>query len=102
MRLLSLFGVALALIGFSFAALLLVLRLAHGPEWAAQGVFVLFAVLFIFTGAQFIGLGLLGEYLGRVYHDVRAHPRFFVEQIVRSPPPAAQSDGQLRDSSDPR
>jgi undecaprenyl-phosphate 4-deoxy-4-formamido-L-arabinose transferase len=47
-------------------------------------VFVLFAVLFIFTGAQFLGLGLLGEYLGRVYHDVRARPRFFVERVVRS------------------
>ena len=85
MRLLSLFGAAMALTGFAFGVLLLVLRLANGPEWAAQGVFVLFAVLFIFTGAQFVGLGLLGEYLGRVYHDVRAHPRFFVEQIVRSP-----------------
>lgn len=85
LRMLSLFGAALALIGFGFGVLLLVLRLAHGPEWAAQGVFVLFAVLFIFTGAQFIGLGLLGEYLGRVYHDVRARPRFHVEHIYRAP-----------------
>lgn len=84
LRLLSLFGAALAAFGFVFALLLLVLRLANGPEWAAQGVFVLFAVLFIFTGAQFVGLGLLGEYLGRVYHDVRARPRFYVERIVRS------------------
>ena len=89
LRMLSLFGGALALTGFAFGLLLLVLRLAHGPEWAAQGVFVLFAVLFIFTGAQFLGLGLLGEYLGRVYHDVRARPRFFVERIVRAPAPAA-------------
>jgi len=88
LRVLSLFGGALALTGFAFGLLLLVLRLAQGPEWAAQGVFVLFAVLFIFTGAQFIGLGLLGEYLGRVYHDVRARPRFFVERIVRAPAPA--------------
>jgi undecaprenyl-phosphate 4-deoxy-4-formamido-L-arabinose transferase len=91
LRLLSLFGAGMALTGFAFGVLLLVLRLANGPEWAAQGVFVLFAVLFIFTGAQFVGLGLLGEYLGRVYHDVRAHPRFFVEQIVRSPAAAMPS-----------
>jgi undecaprenyl-phosphate 4-deoxy-4-formamido-L-arabinose transferase len=84
LRMLSLFGGAMALTGFLFSLLLLVLRLAHGPEWAAEGVFVLFAVLFIFTGAQFLGLGLLGEYLGRVYHDVRARPRFFVERVVRS------------------
>lgn len=92
LRMLSLFGGGLAIFGFLFAALLLVLRITHGAEWAADGVFSLFAVLFIFTGAQFVGLGLLGEYLGRVYHDVRARPRFHVEQVIRaatlSPSPA--------------
>jgi undecaprenyl-phosphate 4-deoxy-4-formamido-L-arabinose transferase len=96
LRLLSLFGGTLALAGFAFAVLLLVLRLANGPEWAAQGVFVLFAVLFIFTGAQFVGLGLLGEYLGRVYHDVRARPRFFVDRIVRSPTTGQPITANLR------
>ncbi|MDT3723304.1 undecaprenyl-phosphate 4-deoxy-4-formamido-L-arabinose transferase, partial [Pseudomonas oryzihabitans] len=91
LRMLSLFGGGLALFGFLFAALILVLRLAHGPEWAADGVFSLFAILFIFTGAQFVGLGLLGEYLGRVYHDVRARPRFHVEQVFRAPTPSPSS-----------
>jgi undecaprenyl-phosphate 4-deoxy-4-formamido-L-arabinose transferase len=45
-------------------------------------VFTLFAVLFIFVGAQFIGLGLLGEYLGRMYYDVRARPRYFVHKVT--------------------
>jgi undecaprenyl-phosphate 4-deoxy-4-formamido-L-arabinose transferase len=95
LRLLSLFGAALAMGGFAFGLLLLVLRIANGPEWAAQGVFVLFAVLFIFTGAQFVGLGLLGEYLGRVYNDVRARPRYFVEQIIRSPSSGARFASNL-------
>jgi undecaprenyl-phosphate 4-deoxy-4-formamido-L-arabinose transferase len=60
----------------------MVLRLIHGPEWAAEGVFTLFAILFIFVGAQFIGLGLLGEYIGRIYHDVRDRPRYFVRRVV--------------------
>jgi len=38
--------------------------------------------LFIFIGAQFLAMGLLGEYIGRIYSDVRARPRFFVERIV--------------------
>jgi len=54
----------------------------HGAGWSAEGVFTLFAVLFIFTGAQFIAMGLLGEYIGRIYHDVRARPRYFVHQVV--------------------
>ena len=62
------------------------LRLIFGASWAGHGTFVLFAVLFVFTGGQFIGMGLLGEYLGRMYSDVRARPRFFIEKIVRAEP----------------
>jgi undecaprenyl-phosphate 4-deoxy-4-formamido-L-arabinose transferase len=50
--------------------------------WAVNGVFTLFAVLFILIGAQFIALGLLGEYLGRVYNDVRARPRYYIHHII--------------------
>ena len=39
-------------------------------------------MLFTFIGAQFIGMGLLGEYIGRIYTDVRARPRYFVQQDV--------------------
>lgn len=84
LRLLSLVGGAMAVAGFCFALLLLTLRLMFGAAWAGHGVFVLFAVLFTFTGVQLVGMGLLGEYLGRMYNDVRARPRFFIERIVRT------------------
>lgn len=58
------------------------MRLIYGAVWAAQGVFTLFAILFIFVGAQFVAMGLLGEYIGRIYHDVRGRPRYFVQQVV--------------------
>lgn len=61
LRLLSIFGSVIALLGFAFGLLLVVLRLAFGPQWAAEGVFMLFAVLFMFIGAQFVGMGLLGS-----------------------------------------
>lgn len=67
---------------------LIVMRLAFGADWAGDGLFVLFAVLFVFTGGQFIGMGLLGEYLGRMYSDVRARPRFFIEKVLRNQPAA--------------
>jgi undecaprenyl-phosphate 4-deoxy-4-formamido-L-arabinose transferase len=82
LRLLSLLGGIASLIGIGFGASLLVARLVLGPDWAAQGVFTLFSVLFIFVGALFVGMGLLGEYLGRIYYDVRGRPRYFVEEIV--------------------
>ncbi len=82
LRLLSVFGSVVAVAGFLLALLLVILRLFLGPAWSANGVFMLFAVLFIFIGAQFIGMGLLGEYIGRIYHDVRARPRYFIQRVV--------------------
>ena len=82
LRLLSVLGVIISAPGVGLGILIFVMRLIYGAEWAAQGVFTLFAILFIFVGAQFIGMGLLGEYIGRIYHDVRARPRYFVQQVL--------------------
>lgn len=83
LRLLSVLGGLTSIAGVGFGFFLLVMRLVFGSQWAAEGVFTLFAILFIFVGAQFVGMGLLGEYIGRIYHDVRARPRFFVHQVIR-------------------
>lgn len=94
LRLLSIVGVGMAILGVLFALALVVLRLIFGAPWAGHGTFVLFAVLFVFTGGQFIGMGLLGEYLGRMYSDVRARPRFFIEKVVRGSPVTALDTAQ--------
>ncbi|HEY1847451.1 MAG TPA: undecaprenyl-phosphate 4-deoxy-4-formamido-L-arabinose transferase [Buttiauxella sp.] len=82
LRMLSVFGSIIAVMGFTLSVLLVALRIAFGPQWAAEGVFMLFAVLFMFIGAQFVGMGLLGEYIGRIYTDVRARPRYFIQRVV--------------------
>lgn len=82
LRLLSIIGGFVSMAGIGFGIFLIVMRLIFGSAWAAEGVFTLFAILFIFTGAQFLALGLLGEYIGRIYHDVRARPRYFVDHTV--------------------
>jgi undecaprenyl-phosphate 4-deoxy-4-formamido-L-arabinose transferase len=81
LRVLSILGGIISVAGIGFGVFLLVMRVYYGAEWAAQGVFTLFAVLFIFVGAQFVAMGLLGEYIGRIYHDVRARPRYFVQRV---------------------
>lgn len=83
LRMLSVFGSVIAVLGFLLALLLVLLRLTLGSAWSADGVFTLFAALFIFIGAQFIAMGLLGEYIGRIYNDVRARPRYFIQHIIR-------------------
>ncbi len=95
LRLLSFMGVVIATCGVGFGVLLMVLRFVYGATWAAEGVFTLFAVLFIFIGAQFIGLGLIGEYIGRIYHDVRGRPRFFIREIRGAGPSPAKEKSTL-------
>lgn len=94
LRLLSVVGSLIALAGFAFSLLLIGLRLFLGPQWSAEGVFMLFSVLFIFIGAQFIGMGLLGEYIGRIYNDVRARPRYFIQRVVNSAVPVRSEEDE--------
>jgi len=82
LRLLSIMGGLLAIAGFAFSMLLIVTRIIYGADWAGEGIFTVFAVLFIFIGVQLLAVGLLGEYIGRIYHDVRARPRYFVHRVV--------------------
>jgi undecaprenyl-phosphate 4-deoxy-4-formamido-L-arabinose transferase len=82
LRALSVIGVILSGFGFGLGIFILIMRLMYGPEWAAAGVFTLFALLFIFVGIQFLGMGLLGEYIGRIYYDVRDRPRYVISDIT--------------------
>ena len=82
LRLLSIIGGVISVSGIGFGIFLIIMRIIFGAPWAADGVFTLFAILFIFIGSQFVALGLLGEYIGRIYNDVRARPRYFVQDVT--------------------
>lgn len=82
LRLLSMVGTLIAAGGIGFGIFLMLMRLLYGATWAAEGVFTLFAILFVFVGAQFVAMGLLGEYIGRIYTDVRGRPRYFIRRII--------------------
>jgi undecaprenyl-phosphate 4-deoxy-4-formamido-L-arabinose transferase len=74
-------GVLLATLGVCFGLFLAVARLLYGALWAAEGVFTLFAILFVFVGLQFFALGLIGEYIGRIYREVRKRPEYVIEHV---------------------
>ena len=95
LRLLSFGGMLISALGIGLGVLLAALRILMGATWAADGIFTLFAILFVFIGAQFVGLGILGEYIGRIYQDVRNRPRFFVKEIYSSD--ASNSDERISD-----
>lgn len=84
LRMLTYFGLLAGFTGFVLGLYIIARRFIDpdGNEWANGGVFTLFAVSFFFTGIQMVGIGVIGEYIGRIYTDVRARPRYFVEEIV--------------------
>lgn len=95
LKVLSILGAGMAVAGIAFAFLLLVARIILGAAWAANGVFTLFAILFFFIGLQFMGFGILGEYIGRIYQDVRRRPRYFVQEVKSFDPAAPLADDKL-------
>ncbi len=74
-------GLILAFLGIGFGGVLAVARLSFGAAWAAEGVFTLFAVLFFFVGAQFLAFGVMGEYVGRIYREVKKRPPYTIRRI---------------------
>jgi len=85
----TLAGFGIALMSLGFAGFLVLRRILIGPE--VEGVFTLFAILFFFVGIQILALGLIGEYIGRIYMEVRRRPRYIIRTIFE-PPPAASSE----------
>ncbi|HMH17683.1 MAG TPA: glycosyltransferase [Burkholderiales bacterium] len=80
LQLFSLTGIAISLLSISFVMFLAIRRLVVGPE--AEGLFTLFGIAFFLIGITLFGIGLLGEYVGRIYEQVRQRPRYLIQAIL--------------------
>jgi undecaprenyl-phosphate 4-deoxy-4-formamido-L-arabinose transferase len=72
-------GILISILSFLFAAFMFVRRLVVGPE--AEGVFTLLALLFLLMGVTISCIGIEGEYVGRIYQEVRKRPRYVIRKI---------------------
>jgi len=75
----TVFGLVTSVLSLLFVAFLFIRRLVVGPE--AEGVFTLFAILYFLVGIGIMGLGIIGEYIGRIYKEVRHRPRFVIRTV---------------------
>jgi undecaprenyl-phosphate 4-deoxy-4-formamido-L-arabinose transferase len=71
----------------SAGSFLLVLVLAYrrlflGAE--AEGIFTLFGILFFLLSVAMVGIGLIGEYVGRTYQVVRARQKYHVKEMLET------------------
>lgn len=79
-QMLSITGIGISLLAVTMAVVLLAHRLIYGPQ-EEGAVWTLFAVLFFFIGMIFLALGLIGEYAGRIYTEVRRRPTYIIRKI---------------------
>ncbi|OIQ81597.1 undecaprenyl-phosphate 4-deoxy-4-formamido-L-arabinose transferase [mine drainage metagenome] len=80
LQFMSFLGIALALASGSLFAWLMIERILFGSQ--VQGVFTLFAITFCLLGVLLFSIGLLGEYIGRIYEQVRGRPRYVVQAVL--------------------
>jgi undecaprenyl-phosphate 4-deoxy-4-formamido-L-arabinose transferase len=82
LQLFSMTGMIVALFSALAFVALLVRRIFVGSE--AEGLFTLFSIVFLLIGVALFGIGLLGEYVGRIYAQVRERPRYIIEAVLES------------------
>jgi polyisoprenyl-phosphate glycosyltransferase len=96
LRVWSLLGLAISLTAFLYAIVVLVRTLVFGAD--VPGFPSLIISVMFFSGVQLISLGVIGEYLGRVYEEVKARPLYILadsvgvaEQPVGAGPPSGET-----------
>ena len=80
LRTVTYMGIFGALLGFLMMAFLLFQRIVNGV--LIEGFVVLLAVFSFFAGVQLLSIGFLGEYLGRVHHQIQERPDYIVEKVI--------------------
>jgi polyisoprenyl-phosphate glycosyltransferase len=85
LRLMVLVGSVISILGFALASRFVVRRLT-GAEQAQMGFTTLVTVMLFLGGVQLVAIGLLGEYLARIYDEVKQRPLYIVRRRVPTSP----------------
>ena len=85
LRFASYLGFTVSTAAFIYAVIIIVFRAFHfgTPEYTRGWASTMVVILFL-GGVQLIGIGILGEYIGRIYDEVKARPLYLIADIERS------------------
>jgi glycosyltransferase involved in cell wall biosynthesis len=72
-------GGTISLLAFAYALWIVVKTLVYGTD--LPGYPSLFAAILFIGGIQLIGIGVLGEYIGRIYNETKQRPIYIVRKI---------------------
>jgi glycosyltransferase involved in cell wall biosynthesis len=79
-------GATAALLASIYGAIIIVRTMLHGVD--VPGYASLLVVVLFMGGLNLIGLGILGEYIGRIFTESKQRPLYLVRDLVPGPPPA--------------
>lgn len=84
LQLFTLFAMGCA--GASFLLVLFIAfgRVIYGTKWAVDGVFTVLGIIIFLISVCMVGIGLIGEYVGRAYQCVQQRPRYVVREIYET------------------
>jgi undecaprenyl-phosphate 4-deoxy-4-formamido-L-arabinose transferase len=80
----TMFALGCAGVSLTLVAVLLFRRFALNLDRETFGVFTLFGILFFLLSVMMVGIGLIGEYVGRTYQVVRSRQRYFVREVLET------------------
>ena len=99
LHLISLLGILLSGFAFLLGVAYIALKLA-GVAFPIGNPTIVFIVC-LFSGIQLLSLGIMGEYVGRIYDEVKRRPKYIVESLVRDRAPARADAGEPPARADP-
>lgn len=79
LQIFTIFGMFLSACSGLLVLYMALRRIFIGPE--VDGVFTLFAILFLLVSVLMVGVGLIGEYVGRIYKEVRHRPNYIAKEF---------------------
>ena len=85
LRIFGMLGGAMGLVGMVVLAYLGTLKLLHLEEITKRLPLTLLGILLLFTGVQFVTLGLLAELQARNYHELQDRPSYVVREVLETP-----------------
>ena len=81
LRISNFIGILFALIGFSYGTFIIIKKIIIGPEMPTGFPSILASILFC-SGIIMILLGIIGEYVGRIYISINSAPQFIIKDTI--------------------
>jgi len=81
-RLITGLGGLASLGGFLYALYIIISRIVHYQETEVEGWTTIIVLIIMFSGLILMSLGIIGEYIWRIYDEIKTTPRYIIDEII--------------------